>query len=322
MLKKLMLAILAFPLAASAQKSSPFDTSALKTTVGVLAADSMRGRLTGSPEAKSAARYIAQRWQQAGLQVFEGKDYLVPFSTLDSKDNYNVMAVLPGRSKPGEYIVFGAHYDHIGTTTTIGRYGQQKNAEAGDTVYNGANDDASGVAALVALAEYFGAMKNNERSLLFIAFAGEEQGLNGSQAAARLIDADKVTAMLNFEMIGRPAEETKRHAYLTGSSFSDLFRILNYGALDYQSKEPLLAEDPFTEMQLFFRSDNIPFAAKGVPAHTIAMTAPTDPYYHSLNDEVNTLDYPAMSALLTRVARACDGLVKGRETPTRVEKLR
>lgn len=322
MLKKLLIAVFAFPLAATAQKGSPFDTSALKATVSALSADSLRGRLTGSREAISAAHYIAQRWQQAGLKVFEEKDYLVPFSTLNSKDNYNVMAVLPGRSKPDEYIIFGAHYDHIGTITTEGRYGQHNNAEAGDTVYNGANDDASGVAALVALAEYFGAQKNNERSLLFIAFAGEEQGLNGSQAAARTIDADKVTAMLNFEMIGRPAEETGKRAYMTGAPYSDLFTIINNGALDYAHKEPLLAEDPFTEMQLFFRSDNASFAVKGVPAHTIAMTAPTDPYYHSLNDEANTLDYAAMSGLLTRLSRACDGLVKGKQTPTRVKRER
>lgn len=308
------------PVLVFAQVVSPFDSAALKQTVFVLSADSMRGRLTGSAEAKAAATYIAGRWQKAGLGPFEGKDYLVPFTTFAGNDNYNVMAVLPGRSKPQEYLVFTAHYDHIGTVTTVGRYGQKKNAEAGDTVYNGANDDASGVAALVALAEYYGTAKSNERSLIFIAFAGEEQGLNGSQAAARLFKAEKIKALLNFEMIGRPAMETRGLPYVTGGSITNLVLLLNKALQKAENnKKVYFVEDPYPDMQLFFRSDNASFAAKGVPAHTIAMTSPEDPYYHSLNDEVGTLDFAGMSRLLDKVVIAISGLVDGTQTPSRVK---
>ncbi len=83
----------------------------------------------------------------------------------------NVVGILPGKSRKDEYVIFSGHYDHIG----IGK------AQNGDSIYNGANDDAAGTTAVIMLAKYFAAQKNNERTLVFAAFTAEEVGGFGSQ---------------------------------------------------------------------------------------------------------------------------------------------
>ncbi|MBO9621001.1 MAG: M28 family peptidase, partial [Niabella sp.] len=128
----------------------------------------------------------------------------------------NVAGVLPGKSKKDEYVVFSAHYDHLG----IGK------PENGDSIYNGANDDASGTTAVLLLADYFGKLKNNERSIIFVTFTAEESGGFGSQYFSRQLDPAKITAMLNIEMIGTDSKWGKNSAYITGFEKSDLGTIL------------------------------------------------------------------------------------------------
>src|SRR5688572_15338076 len=102
--------------------------------------------------------------------------------------------MLPGRSKPEEFIIYSAHYDHEGMVA-----GKKK-----DKIMNGANDNASGTAALLMLAQYFAQRKDNERTLVFCAFAGEEIGLKGSRELAQILDPQKVKAGINLEMLGVP----------------------------------------------------------------------------------------------------------------------
>jgi len=129
----------------------------------------------------------------------------------------NVVGVIPGKSKKDEYVVFGGHYDHLG----IG-----KPDANGDSIYNGANDDAAGTTAVMMLAKYFSALKNNERTLIFVAFTAEEIGGYGSRYFSKQLNPDKVMAMFNIEMIGTESKWGTNSAYITGYEKSDMGKIL------------------------------------------------------------------------------------------------
>ena len=225
----------------------------------------------------------------------------------------NVVAVIPGKSKKDEYVVFGGHYDHLGTT--------KPNAN-GDSIYNGANDDAAGTTAVMMLAKYFAAKKNNERTLIFVAFTAEEIGGYGSQYFSKQLNPDKVVAMFNIEMIGTESKWGNNSAFITGFEKSDLGKIVQANLVGSKFKfEP----DPYPKQNLFYRSDNATLAALGVPAHTIS-TAKMDevpnnePNYHKVSDEIGTLDMKNMAEIIKAIALSSASIISGKDTPTRVEK--
>jgi len=222
----------------------------------------------------------------------------------------NVIGVLPGRSKKDEFVIFSGHYDHLGIT---------KPNAAGDSIYNGANDDAAGTTAVMMLANYFSKMKNNERTLLFVAFTAEEVGGFGSQYFSKQINPDKTVAMFNIEMIGTESKWGKNSAYITGYERSDFGKILQ-GNLEGSifRFEP----DPYPTQNLFYRSDNATLAALGVPAHTISTSKmDVEKFYHTLDDEIETLDMQNMTEIIKAIAISSKGIISGKETPARVEKL-
>ena len=222
----------------------------------------------------------------------------------------NVIGILPGKSKKDELVVFSGHYDHIG----IG-----KATAEGDSIYNGANDDAAGTTAVMMLANYFAKEKNNERTLVFVAFTAEEIGGFGSQYFSKQIDADKTMAMFNIEMIGTESQWGKNSAYITGYEKSDFGKILQGNLAGSPFKfEP----DPYPKQNLFYRSDNATLAALGVPAHTISTSKmDTEKFYHTADDEMETLDMANMTEVIKAIAISSKGIVSGKETPGRVEKL-
>ncbi len=232
----------------------------------------------------------------------------------------NVVGVIPGKSLPAgqagkkdEYVVFSAHYDHLG----IGK--PDKN---GDSIYNGANDNAAGTTAVMMLAKYFGQLKNNERTLVFVAFTAEEIGGYGSRYFSKQLNPDKVVAMFNIEMIGTTSKWGTNSAYITGYEKSDMGKILQANLTGSKFKfEP----DPYPKQNLFYRSDNATLAALGVPAHTISTAkmeeAPNDePNYHKQSDEIGTLDMKNMAEIIKAIALSSKTIVSGKDTPTRVEK--
>jgi hypothetical protein len=221
----------------------------------------------------------------------------------------NVVAVIPGKSKKDEYVVFSGHYDHLG----IG-----KPDTKGDSIYNGANDDAAGTTAVLMLANYFSKLKNNERTLIFVTFTAEEIGGFGSQYFSKQLDADKVVAMFNIEMIGTESKWGKNSAYITGYEKSDFGKILqdNLAGSNFHF-EP----DPYPKQNLFYRSDNATLAALGVPAHTISTSKmDNEPNYHKQSDEIGTLDMTNMAEIIKAIAISSKTIVAGKETPSRVEK--
>lgn len=230
----------------------------------------------------------------------------------------NVVGVIPGKSlsagqagKKEELVIFSGHYDHLG----IG-----KPNEAGDSIYNGANDDAAGTTAVIMLANYFSKLNNNERTLVFVAFTAEEAGGFGSQYFSKQIDPDKIVAMFNIEMIGTESQWGKNSAYITGYEKSDFGKLLQ-GNL---AGSPFRFEpDPYPKQNLFYRSDNATLAALGVPAHTISTSKmDSEKFYHTQEDEIETLDMANMAEIIKAIAISSKGIISGKETPTRVEKIK
>ena len=216
----------------------------------------------------------------------------------------NVIGLIPGRSLAKEYVIFSAHYDHVGVRKTGG----------GDVIFNGANDNASGVTALVLLARHFAALKNNERSLLFIAFSGEELGLVGSSMFVNTFPIQSIVSVINIEMIGDGSRGKKKAtAYITGSEKSDLIGILNTGLEDQSFR---FVSDPYPAEKLFERSDNYSFSKKGVVAHTIMSTRlKSYAHYHQVSDEVRHIDFKNIVAVTRAIAGSSAGIVAGKVTP-------
>ena len=219
----------------------------------------------------------------------------------------NLAGMIPGKSKPDEYVVFSAHYDHLG----VG-----KPDAKGDSIYNGANDDASGTTAVITLAKYFAKLHNNERTLVFVAFTAEEIGEFGSAYFSKKIDADKVVAMFNIEMIGTESKWGKNSAYITGFDKSDMGSILQKNLLTSQFK---FYPDPYPEQGLFLRSDNATLAKKGVPAHTISTSKmDSEKYYHTQGDGVETLDLDNMTEIIRAIGLSAGSVISAKDTPHRV----
>lgn len=224
--------------------------------------------------------------------------------------NYtNVLGILPGKSLKNEMVVFSGHYDHLG----VGK----PNA-AGDSIYNGANDDAAGTTAVMMLANYFSKLKDNERTLVFVAFTAEESGGFGSQYFSKNIDAEKIVAMFNLEMIGTESKWGKNSAYITGYEKSDFGKILQKNLEGSAFKfEP----DPYPKENLFYRSDNATLAALGVPAHTISTSKmDNEPTYHKQSDDITAIDTNNMAEIIKAIALSSTTIISGKDTPTRVEK--
>jgi Zn-dependent M28 family amino/carboxypeptidase len=202
----------------------------------------------------------------------------------------NIVAILPGSDSAlsREYIVFSAHIDHVG----VGRPD-----ETGDSIYNGADDDASGTSAVLEIAEAFAALgQRPARSIVFVLVSGEEKGLLGSQFFVENppVPVAQMAANINMDMIGRNAPDT---VVAIGQDYSSLGPAIQALAAAHPELGLTIAPDLWPEEQLFFRSDHFSFAAREVPA--IFFTTGLHDDYHQPSDEPETID----SDKLTRIAR-------------------
>jgi len=223
---------------------------------------------------------------------------------------FNVAGMIPGKSKGKELVVFSGHYDHLGVIKTVN----------GDSIANGADDDASGTTAMIALAKYYKAQKNNERTLIFVAFTAEEIGGFGAKYFSSKLNPDEVVAMFNIEMIGKDSKFGKNTAFITGYDKSDFGKILQK---NLAGTEFTFHPDPYTEQNLFYRSDNATLAALGVPAHTISTDQiDVDKFYHTVKDEYSTLDVENILSTIKAIAKSATSIVNGTDAPTRIPKLK
>ena len=287
--------------------SQTISNETVKKHLYTLADDNMEGRKAGTPGIEKAAQYIEGEFKKIGLSFFEGEiSYRQNFNK-KGLDLFNVIGVLEGNSKKDEFVVISAHYDHLG----------MKNKKKKDGIYNGANDDASGVAAVLALAKYFKEIDTNERSIIFVAFTAEELGGVGSKYFGKTVDAESIVAGINIEMIGKEASFGPKTAWLTGFDRSDFGSIIqkNLEGSGYK-----LHPDPYENYQLFFRSDNASLAKLGVPAHSFSTTQiDIDKDYHKVTDEAEGLDVSTITETIKAIAIGTQSIIDGTDTPTRIK---
>ena len=220
----------------------------------------------------------------------------------------NVAGVLPGKKKPEEFVIFSAHFDHIGIGKPV----------EGDSIFNGANDNASGTSAVILLAKYFKAHNKNERTLLFVAFDAEEVGGYGSQFFSRqFTDPARIAAMFNIEMIGTDSKWGENAAFITGYDKTDMGAIMQK---NLAGSGFTFHPDPYPDQNLFYRSDNATLARRGVPAHTIS-TAKMDnePNYHKVSDEIKTMALQNLTRIIKSIALSSVSIISGKDTPSRVK---
>ncbi len=293
----------------TSQALAHITPATLRAHVEWLAADERGGRPTPSAQLDEAADYIREQLRTSGL----GAPSAFPdhFQRLSCKPGHpgqssNVLALLPGRDPAlaEQTVMITAHYDHIGTALR----GQ-------DRIFNGANDNASGTAALMVIAKVLAAAPPR-RSVLLIAFCGEEHGLIGSSYYAEhpARPLDSVVGMINLEMLGRPGDADPPTAWLPGMGRSDLSAWLSSA----NPEGPVRFVDGYEigpqEGGAFRRSDNFPLAQQGVVAHTVAAGA-LDQFYHSVDDEADGLDYERMAVVVRAIARGAYWLAESPQRP-------
>lgn len=289
MKKLLILFLLSTSLYASAQR---IDRTQLLSDVETLSSDKFEGRKTGTAGNKMAADYIVNRFKKIGLSFYQDS-FKHPFTFNNRKGEElkgtNLIGYIKGRSK--NVILISAHYDHIGIT----------NSE----INNGADDNASGVAGLLAMAEYFKHHKP-KNTLLFIAFDAEEMGLQGSYSYIKnpVLEGDRIKMIINMDMI---SHNDKGELYAAGAFKNpEIKNILKDADKDTGIKilfghdDPKLGKDDWTMQsdQGAFAQNNIPFVYFGVEDHKD---------YHKPTDEFKNINpdffYSASNAILNSVIK-------------------
>ena len=224
----------------------------------------------------------------------------------------NVMGVLRGQDPElaKQAIIISAHLDHIG---------QLPEDRQGDRINNGADDNATGVTAVLTLADAFARLEDRpQRSVIFMTFWGEEKGLLGSKYYAEnpLWPLEKTVANINIEMIGRPEENAEGKTWGTGWTRSNLGQLMALGAA--RADVSVFYREDVSEM-LYTRSDNYAFVQKGVIAHSFsAGSLHSD--YHQPSDEVSKLNLPHMTRIIRGLFAGALPLVDGQLTPVKTER--
>jgi hypothetical protein len=273
-------------------KAQQADAGRLENAVTYLASDAMLGRGFGSPEGRRASLYVRDQFAEAGVEPFvEG--YFQEFSHRTSVLNitgYNVAGIIRGSDPElkDEYIILGAHYDHVGWEL-----------QGEDTVvYNGADDNASGTASIIEAGSILAGQKEMlGRSVLLVAFDGEESGLNGSRAFVKrfidtedpLVPAEKVVAMFSLDMVGM----YEAHG---GVDLQGIELLSDHKALVAAAREQADASITKSDEKIPNRTDTAPFGAVGIPS--IHVFTGLESPYHKPEDDSHLLDYQGMATVV------------------------
>jgi len=265
----------------NAQQSARVDS--LTKHLYTFAADSMRGRDAGSNENLQVATYIEQQFKEIGLKPFVDSGFFQNFFIYRDVKCHNIIGLIEGNDLElkDEYIIIGAHYDHIG----------YKFIKDSLTVYNGADDNASGTAALIELARALKAKEGTfKRSILIVAFDAEEKGLFGSKFLSNQIPVEKIKLMVSMDMIGYLKQSKKLH--LKGvATIKDGNKLLKSIPLP----EGLILDAEDFETSMLGATDTEPFAKLKVP--TLHVTTGLKSPYHKPEDDADKIDYEGLATV-------------------------
>jgi Zn-dependent M28 family amino/carboxypeptidase len=273
-----------------------------------LASDEMRGRGSATPDELRAAKYIASQLKLLKIQPagddggylqsvkFSRRSRTAPDTPPQESTTTNVVGILRG-SDPvlaKETVLLSAHLDHLG----IGR------PVNGDSIYNGADDDASGVTAVLELAQALATGRRPKRTVVFALFGSEEIGGYGARYFQEHppVPIESFVANLEFEMIGRPDKAVAPHTlWLTGYERSSLGpELAAHGAR--------LVADPHPDLHFFQRSDNYVLARKGIIAHTVSSYG-LHRDYHQPSDDLAHIDFAHMTESIASMVKPVRWLV-------------
>ena len=280
----------------------------VSTTLSFLASDDLEGREPGSKGIEKASRFLENILNENGIKPYF-KTYRDTLSNYD-KTTYNIVGYLEGSDSKlkKEFVIIGAHYDHIGKIAAVN----------GDDIANGANDNASGTTAVTEVVKYFAKFKNNKRSILFVFFSAEEKGLLGSKHLATKLKEQNMDLyfMFNFEMIGVPMEDKGMDMYLTGFGRSNMAAKMN----EYAG-EKLVGFLPVEMRYMLFRaSDNYPFFTEfNVPSHTVStFDFENVEFYHQPDDEFELMNTKHMANVISKTIPVLEKMIN---TPAKEIKL-
>ena len=237
----------------------------------------------GSAQPPGSMVFLDPGAYSAVSSVAEGETVTIEADSKPAQrsQTWNAVGRLPGRSgADGPAILLSAHLDHLGN----------RPGPAGDTIFNGADDDASGSIAVLELMEALAKGARLRRTIVFALFGSEESGGGGSRYFAEkpVVPLDRLVANLQFEMIGRPdAKVPPRTLWLTGYERSTL-------GPELAARGARLVQDPHPEQNFFERSDNIQFARRGVIAHTVSSYG-LHKEYHTAADDIRQIDFAHMT---------------------------
>jgi hypothetical protein len=279
--------------------------SSLKKDVYFLAADDLGGRAIGTTGEQEAAEYLAQEFEKLGLTPMGTNGFFQEF-TVSKPSNPHEEAVIgtdgagvTGRNvvafldkKADKTIVIGAHFDHLGM-------GGQGSLHRGDSaIHNGADDNASGTAALLALAKIF-KYETLKSNILFIAFSGEENGLWGSNYFVKnpTIDLKTVNYMINMDMVGRlnPEKSLAVHGVGTSPSFPPVLDPINADSLKLVPSESGVGP-----------SDHTSFYLQDLPVLHFFTGQHAD--YHKPSDDADKINYEGLVQVVRYISRLIAGL--------------
>ncbi len=296
-----ILLLLCLPAISIAQKTTTEITVAdLKTRLNILTSDEFAGRRTGEVGMEKAARYISKEFKRIGLQVvdpsqtyyqrYEFSERQFDSTKTTPTKGINVIGFLKGnnRALSHEVVIIGAHFDHLGM-------GGRNALDTVKAFHRGADDNASGTAGVLELAEYFVKHRSDlKRSILFITFSGEEEGLFGSQhyVKAPLISFEHTQAMINMDMVGRLKDSILIIEGMgTSPSWDSIFKPITKQKKPFVIRYKQDGEGP---------SDHASFYRKHLPVLFFFTGLHKD--YHRASDTKDKLDYTGEANILKLVA--------------------
>ncbi|WP_418508628.1 M28 family peptidase [Corallibacter sp.] len=251
-------------------KQSWFDSDSLLKHVEVLSSDEFEGRKTGTPGSEKTRNYIRKAYKDLGvLPLTDSYSQSFKFSNYKAE---NIIGYIKGTQKPESYIVISAHHDHLGIHD--------------NKIFNGADDDASGISALFAFAEYFKKYPP-KHSVILAAFDAEELGLRGSKYFVdnTIVPFDSIKLNINLDMISR---NDNNELYVTGARFKD---NLNQAVSSFKVKEGLTLKqghDGKDSLQNWtYSSDHGSFYRKGIPFLYFGVEDHED--YHMATDDYENI---------------------------------
>ncbi len=280
----------------------------LRRNVEYLADSARLGRGAGSPQELEVARYLFNQLRDAGVEMLspqDGEDFYLAVKG-DTVHSRNVIGIVEGYDSElkNEYVVVGAHFDHLGTSV-LKRDGKDELQ-----IYYGADDNASGVATLIEVARQVAARHYMfRRSVIFAFFGAEELGMVGSWYFLNrsFKEVDDIVAMINLDMVGRSGRDNKLQVY-TADANVELMEIM-----DVLSGRALSISPTYSPVD-YFPSDHRLFYEKGIPVALFTSGVHRD--YHTVRDTPDKLDYSQMERLseyvcaMAEVLANMDGRVK------------